>query len=192
MRRDGRLSGAAEGADLRLGQQRRSRELRRRRGSGRRGSPHLPQLRVRPGQCGLPGRDDVLAAHEPSTDYELTQGVCGGGSPRYQIDLQPHGDSNPADAVSLYLYFGTPPFGGCTSGQHTEGEVIGGTAPQWFAFGGGANSNVALTYSQARATYGNYQLVDAQVAVDGGWSQNGTQQVSITNWEINGEVFFPA
>lgn len=127
-----------------------------------------------------------------STDYALTQGVCGGGSPRYQIDLQPQGDANPADAVSLYLYFGTPPFGGCTSGRHAEGEVIGGSAPQWFAFGGGANSNVALTYAQALATYGNYELLDAQIAVDGGWSQSGTQQVSITNWEIDGEVFFPA
>jgi hypothetical protein len=126
------------------------------------------------------------------TDYDLTQGVCGGGSPRYQINLQPQGDSNPADAVSLYLYFGTPPFGGCTSGQHTEGEVIGGTTPQWFAFGGGENSNIALTYSQALATYGNYQLLAAQVTVDGGWSQNGTQQASVTNWEVNGEVFFPA
>lgn len=123
-------------------------------------------------------------------DYDLTQGACGGGSPRYQIDLQPQGDPNPADGVSLYVYFGTPPFGGCSAGPNTEGEVIGGSAPQWFAFGGGANSNIAMTYSQALATYGNYQLLDAQIAVDGGWSQGGTQSANITNWEINGTVFF--
>jgi hypothetical protein len=124
------------------------------------------------------------------TDYDLTQGACGGGSPRYQIDLQPAGDTNPADGVSLYLYFGTPPFGGCSSGANTEGEVIGGTTPQWFVFGGGFNPNVALTYSQVKAQFGDYELLDAQIAVDGGWSQGGTQQVSITNWEINGTFFF--
>jgi hypothetical protein len=52
--------------------------------------------------------------------------------------------------------------------------------------------NLASTYSQALATYGNYQLLEGQIAVDGGWSQNGTQQVSVTNWEIDGEAFLPA
>jgi hypothetical protein len=47
-----------------------------------------------------------------------------------------------------------------------------------------------MTYSQVKAQFGDYQLLDAQIAVDGGWSQGGTQQVSITNWEINGTVFF--
>ncbi|HJQ73640.1 MAG TPA: hypothetical protein VJ814_02045 [Gaiellaceae bacterium] len=125
------------------------------------------------------------------TNYDLTQGACGGGSPRYQIDLQPQGDTNAADGVSLYLYFGTPPFGGCSSGANTEGEVIGGTTPQWFVFGGGFDSNTPMTYSQVRSTFGGYQLLDAQIAADGGWSQGGTQQVRVTNWEINGEVFFP-
>lgn len=124
------------------------------------------------------------------TDYNLAQGACGGGSPRYQIDLQPQGDSNPADGVSLYLYFGTPPYGGCSSGANTEGEVIGGSTAQWFVFGGGFNSNTAMTYSQVKAAFGNYQLLDAQIAVDGGWSQGGTQTVDVTNWEVNGTYFF--
>jgi hypothetical protein len=64
--------------------------------------------------------------------------------------------------------------------------VIGGSTAQWFV---GA-SNTPMTYSQVLATYGSSQLLDAQIAVDGGWSQGGTQQVKITNWEVNGEVFF--
>ena len=126
------------------------------------------------------------------TDYDLTQGMCGGGAPRYQIDLQPKGDKNPADGVSLYVYFGTPPYGGCSSGPQTEGEVIGGSTPQWFVFGGGFNSNIPMTYSQVLATFGNYQLLDTQIADDGGWSQGGTQQVVVTNWEVNGNLYFPA
>jgi hypothetical protein len=123
------------------------------------------------------------------TDYNLTKGTCAGGSPRYQVDLS---DGNPADAVSLYVYFGTPPFGGCNSGQNHEGEVIGGTAAQWFVFGGGNNSNVPMTYSQVKAAFGSYNLLDVQIAVDGGWAQTGgdTQQVSVTNWGINGKYFF--
>ncbi len=123
------------------------------------------------------------------TDYNLTQGTCAGGSPRYQIDLS---DGNPADAVSLYLYFGTSPYGGCNSGPNHEGEVIGGTAAQWFVFGGGNNSNTPMTYSQVKAAFGSYNLLDVQIAVDGGWAQTSgdTQQVSVTNWELNGKYFF--
>ncbi len=140
--------------------------------------------------AGFPGGTTFSQLSSLETDYNLTQGACGGGSPRYQIDLQPQGDNNPADGVSLYLYFGTPPYGGCSSGSHTEGEVIGGSTAQWFVFGGGFNSNTAMTYSQVKATFGNYRLLDAQIAVDGGWSQGGTQSVSITNWELNGTTFF--
>jgi hypothetical protein len=68
--------------------------------------------------------------------------------------------------------------------------VIGGTAPQWLVFGGGFNSNTPMTYSQVVATFGSYQLLDTQIAVDGGWSQGGTQQAVITNWEVNGQFDF--
>ncbi len=127
-----------------------------------------------------------------STDYNMTVGACGGGAPRYQIDLQPPGDSNPADGVSLYVYFGTAPYGGCPSGgPQTEANIIGGTAPQWFIFGGGFNSNLIYTYSQIDAMVGSYSLLDAQIADDGGWSQTGdTQTVQVMNWNVDGTVFF--
>ena len=123
------------------------------------------------------------------TDYNLTKGTCAGGSPRYQIDLS---DGTPADDVSLYVYFGTAPYGGCNPGPNYEDEIIGGTAPQWFVFGAGNNGNTPMTYSQILSTYGSYNLLDVQIAVDGGWAQTGgdTQSVSITNWEINGKYFF--
>ena len=69
--------------------------------------------------------------------------------------------------------------------------MIGGTAAQWFVNGGGYNSNTPMTYSQIEAAFGSYNLDDVQIAVDGGWAQtDGTQQVSITNWELNGKYFF--
>jgi hypothetical protein len=59
-------------------------------------------------------------------------------------------------------------------------------------FGGGFNSNVPMTYSQVKTAFGSYDLNDVQIAVDGGWAQTGgdIQQVSITNWELNGKYFF--
>ena len=51
--------------------------------------------------------------------------------------------------------------------------------------------NTFETYAAVKAQYGNYQLLDAQIVVDGGWNQSGgTQQVKITNWELNGTTFF--
>ena len=129
-----------------------------------------------------------------STDYVLTQGTCVGGAPRYQIDLL---SPDMTTGISLFLYFGTPPFGGCGAGMQSEANVIGGSVPEWQVFGGGFNSNIFYTYSQVQSMFGNWSLEDAQIAVDGGWDQtggsatSGTQQVLVMNWNVNGTVFFP-
>ena len=115
-----------------------------------------------------------------SADYYVTQGSCSGGSPRYQFDLQ--------GGVSFSVYLGTPPWGGCPAGPNTEGELIGGTTPQWFVNGG----NTPLTYAQVKALYGATRLLDVQITVDGGWANGGTQQVVVKNLNVNGAFFFPA
>ena len=49
--------------------------------------------------------------------------------------------------ATFWVYFGTPPYGGCTGGtQQTEANIIGGSTPQWFV----DYSNTPVTYSQAR------------------------------------------
>jgi hypothetical protein len=115
-----------------------------------------------------------------STDYNLTQGMCAGGSPRYQIDLQ--------GGTFFYVNFGTPPYGGCPAGPNSEPEIIGGTTPQWQV----NNGNTFMTYAQVKAAYGNTKILDVQIAVDGGWANSGTQQAVISNWNVNGVFFFPS
>jgi hypothetical protein len=142
--------------------------------------------------AGYPASTTFSQLSQLSTQYILTQGSCLGGAPRYQIDLQPHGDTNLNDGVSLYVNFGTPPYGGCPSGSlQAEPNIIGGTTPQWQIFGTGYNSNSFYTYQQIESMFGNFQMLDTQIALDGGWAQQGdTQQALIQNWDVNGTVFF--
>lgn len=137
-----------------------------------------------------------------STDYTLTQGMCGGGSPRFQVDLLPPGDKNINDAISLYVYFNTATglYGGCpTGGPQSQANVASNTsAAAWWAFGDpNVSSNTPLTYTAAEAQYGSYQLLDAQIAADTGWAQTGgssttgTEQVVANDWTVNGKSYFP-
>jgi len=119
-----------------------------------------------------------------STQYSLTQGTCGGGAPRWQIDLLPPNDNNMNDAVSLYVNFGTQPYGGCTgAGPYTESNIFDPSSGTEWAVGPG---NPSFTTSQVEATYGAYRLLDAQVAMDGGWAQPAPnlQQVLLQNLTI--------
>jgi hypothetical protein len=150
------------------------------------GSAHVAQLTSNHYGYGLvsvgfPAGSTFSQLTNLSTQFTMTQGVCSGGAPRYQIDLS-GGDY-------LYLDFGTPPYGGCPSGgPQTEANVIGGTIPQWQVDG----SNTFYTYSQVESMIGTSQLLDVQIAVDGGWAQTGdTQQVQVENWNVDGTIFFP-
>lgn len=131
-----------------------------------------------------------------STDYELTQGTCAGGSPRFQVDLLPPGDQNLNDAVSLYVYIG-PGAGAnadpCPAADGTlqnQPNVASDSQPNLWYVGA---ANTGAPYSAVEAAYGNYQLLDVQIAVDGGWSQAGnTQQGLIQDWQVNGRTFYPS
>lgn len=129
-----------------------------------------------------------------ATDYTLTQGVCSGGSPRFQVDLLPPGDKNLGDAISFYVYFGTQPYGGCpTGGPQSQPNVASATSTAGWWLVTSSVSNAPETYSAAEAQYGSYQLLDAQIAVDGGWAQTGnTQQVLVNNWMVDNKTYFPA
>ena len=130
-----------------------------------------------------------------STDYELTQGTCAGGSPRFQVDLLPSGDKNPNDAVSLYVYIGpgagaaADPCPAADGSLQNQQNVASDSQPNLWYVGA---ANTGAPYSAVEAIYGNYQLLDAQIAVDGGWIQAGnTQQVLIQDWQVNGRNFYP-
>ncbi|MGB7051876.1 MAG: hypothetical protein WBG41_09925 [Acidimicrobiales bacterium] len=124
-----------------------------------------------------------------NTGYEVTEGTCGGGAPRFQVVVLAPGAKR-RDAQEFDVYFGTQPYGGCSSNQGITTEDA--TQDDWWL----APGNSYGSYSEAQSTYGSDRVLDVQVAVDGGWDQSPeTQQVLIQDLTvgINGTntTFFP-
>jgi hypothetical protein len=124
-----------------------------------------------------------------NTGYEVTEGTCSGGAPRFQVVVLAPG-AKMRDAQVFDVYFGTQPYGGCSSNQGLTTEDA--TQDDWWLQPG----NSYESYSDAQATLGSDQLIAVQVAVDGGWDQSpDTQQVLIQDLTvgINGTntTFFP-
>ena len=123
-----------------------------------------------------------------STGYEVTEGSCLGGSPRFVVNVLPPGDKKKS-AQQLWVYFGTQPYGGCSSQGLTTEDA---TQDDWWL----STGNTYASYSTTLANMGSDQVLSVQVAVDGGWDQSPqVQQVLIQNLTvgINGinTTFFP-
>ncbi len=126
------------------------------------------------------------------TQFNLTQGTCSGGAPRWIIDLTD--PSNPKNTQFLQVYFDNShqPFGGCNPGTQQETNIINSPTTGWFV----GNSNTPETYTQVKATYGSWKLNDVQVVVDAGWAQGSQlnpniQQVLLQKLKVNNATYFP-
>jgi hypothetical protein len=124
-----------------------------------------------------------------STGYELTEGTCSGGSPRFSIVVVPPGSPKSAAQV-IWVYFGTQPYGGCSPQEGLA--TFDATQSTWWVDSG----NTEDTYAQAQTSMGTYKVLAVQVTVDGGWSQSpAVQQVLVQDLTIgiNGTdtTFFP-
>src|SRR3954451_18508754 len=110
-----------------------------------------------------------------SADYMFTQGTCGGGSPRFQVNVI---DPTTNQTRNIFVYFGTAPnYNDCpentwvntgdllSNGLFVDTSQIGGTFYD--------------TYENAVATFGQYQVTGVQLVVDGGWL--GPQMVLVDN-----------
>lgn len=119
-----------------------------------------------------------------STDYEITAGGCGGGSPRFSVTL--------ADGKNLFAYLGTPPsFNTCPLGAwQSSGNLIGNNAAgTWDTSQEIAGTQVS-TYSAALAALGSAQVSSVSFVVDGGWAFPGKLQVVLAkNITVNGTTF---
>jgi hypothetical protein len=139
----------------------------------------------------LPASTTLSELTALSTGYEVTEGTCAGGSPRFAVVVLPAGDRRLRDAQVIWVYFGAQPYGGsCTPQQGLA--TADATQSAWWTDGG----NTQETYAQALSTMGTDRLVAVQVAVDGGWDQTPeVQQVLIQDLTvgINGSDtnFFP-
>jgi hypothetical protein len=127
------------------------------------------------------------------TQFNVTQGTCVGGAPRWVIDLK-----NPSNGQTQFLqvYFdsnaGHQPFGGCNAGAQQETNIINNPTTGWQV----DQQNAFEPYALINATYGSWKVQDVEVVVDAGWDQGtqlnpNIQQVLLQKLKINDNTYFP-
>ena len=126
-----------------------------------------------------------------STDFNVTDDNCGGGSPRVQIRVDTDGDGISNGSVRVALG-PSPSFTGCAAGWQSTGNLIGNADAgryDYSVFGG----SPFTTYAAAPAIVLAGDVVGVFVVVDGSWSAaatggDGEQTTLVDNIEINGDV----
>jgi hypothetical protein len=120
-----------------------------------------------------------------SSEFNTTVGGCGGGSPRFSVEL--------AGGKSVFVYFGpSPSFTGCTlNAWQSTGNLIGNNDAGRYdtsQIQAGTQSN---TYAGALALVGSQQITEIDLVVDSGWFFTPkTQTVLVRNVQVNDQTFF--
>ena len=120
-----------------------------------------------------------------STDYMFTAGSCGGGSPRFQLNVNTSGG-----VKNIFVYIGPPPnYTGCAAniwlntGDLLESALFVDTSQ----LPGGTFYD---TWALALAKYGTQALMGIQLVADGGWAVvGGIQTVQVDNVMINATTY---
>jgi hypothetical protein len=124
---------------------------------------------------------------ELATDYKFTEGSCGGGSPRFQINMV---SPDATDTGNIFVYIGPPPsYMGCPMNVYqSTGDLLEGLNPiDTSQLNAGAQYD---PYSVALTKYGAYTVTGVQLVADGSWSQLGNvQTVHVDNVDIDGTVY---
>jgi len=119
------------------------------------------------------------------TQYMFTQGSCGGGGPRFQINMQ-----GGTDTGNIFVYIGPAPnYTLCPSNiwQSTGDLLEGSNLIDTSQLDGGTFYD---PYSAALTKYGSYQVTGVQLVTDGAWSQVGNfQTVHVDDVDINGTIY---
>ena len=120
-----------------------------------------------------------------STDYNFTEASCGGGAPRFQVNvLMPNGTTQ-----NIFVYIGPPPsYTGCpmnvwstTGNLVTPASLVDATQ-----LGGLFYEPWALVVT----TYGSYPVTGIQLVTDSSWFFGGaTQTVLVDNVQINDDTY---
>ncbi|MCZ7588467.1 MAG: hypothetical protein M5U27_06320 [Gaiella sp.] len=122
-----------------------------------------------------------------STELDVTDDDCAGGSPRFQIRVQtPSGEKN------VFVYLGpAPSFTGCSQNVWlASGNLIGSTDGRFDTSQVQAGTQVS-TYAHALALVGPYQVTGISLVVDSGWAfADREQTVDIRRVIVNGSTFF--
>jgi hypothetical protein len=111
-----------------------------------------------------------------STDYYVKAGDCGGGSPRFQLEVDMNSDGN-VDG-NIHVYIGDAPSYNCP--QSFERWISTGnlmTSPDArFDSSGLPGGAYGQTAAQTQATFGTKKVLFIDLVVDGGWAVAGNNQ----------------
>jgi len=122
-----------------------------------------------------------------STEFDVTDDDCKGGSPRFQVRVQtPSGEKN------VFVYLGpSPSFTGCSTNVWiASGNLIGATDGRYDTSQVQAGTQIS-TYAQALALVGPYQVTGISLVVDSGWAFDDKEQtVKVRNVRVNGSTFY--
>jgi len=156
-------------------------------------SPHAVQLRSdsSPGYGGIdfsiPSGTKFSDLSTLATDYKFeSDDSCGGGSPRFQVNVQVPSDGE----KNIFVYIGPPPsYTLCPSNVWLNtGDLLEGVNPiDTSQLPGGTFYD---PYATALTKYGNYVVTGVQLVTDASWAfPDNEQTVFIDNTNIDGTVY---
>jgi hypothetical protein len=117
-----------------------------------------------------------------STDYQFVAGSCGGGSPRFQVNVV-----TPSGTKNLFVYLGASPnYTGCA--PNVWANTLNLAAPANLVDAAQLGGGPYMTYAAAQTAYGAYEITGIQIVVDSYWFA-GTQTVQVDNVKINNVTY---
>ena len=120
-----------------------------------------------------------------STDYNFTEASCGGGAPRFQVNvLMPDGTTQ-----NIFVYIGPPPsYTGCPMDTWvTTGNLV---TPVSLVDASQLGGVFYEPWALVVATYGSYPVTGIQLVTDSSWFFGGaTQTVLVDNVMINSTTY---
>jgi hypothetical protein len=130
-----------------------------------------------------------------STDYNVTDDDCGGGSPRFQIRLDENnnGISDVGDG-NVFVHIGpSPSFTDCATGWQSTGNLVG-TTDTGRVDSSQVGGSTFGTWADAETAAGGLNILSISLVADGSWSAqatngDGEQTIWVDNTNIDGMVY---
>jgi hypothetical protein len=122
-----------------------------------------------------------------STEFDVTDDDCSGGSPRFQVQVQ-----TSSGAKNVFVYLGpAPSFTGCSQNVWVSSGNLVGSSDARFDTSQIQSGTQASTYAQALALVGGMQVTGISLVVDSGWAFSDKEQtVRARNVRIDGSTFY--
>ena len=135
-------------------------------------------------QLALPAGLTLAQITELSTEFNVTDDDCGGGSPRFEI--------NYGTNKNVFVYLGpSPSFMGCAQNTWISSGNVVGTSDQCRVDTAQLSPGTQCSTWAAAVTLTGAQAINyVRVVVDGGWKlADGEQTVLVRNIKLNGTTF---